>query len=60
MTEHVMTRETGGEGMSYSIRPTCSCGWRGEAHQAWEDWQHTLVGEQEGKHRQAVKEQQDD
>lgn len=52
---HETTRDYGGEGMSAYIRPKCSCGWVGEAEYAYEDYQHTNVKEQEGRHIQSTK-----
>jgi hypothetical protein len=54
---HELKRECGGEGPMGWIRPTCSCGWRGIEYYAYNDYQHTEVGDQEQKHlRRATQE----
>lgn len=48
--EHVISRDSGGQGISGWIRPKCSCGWVGTTEYAYEDYQHTNVEKQEGQH----------
>ena len=50
MTKHILTRESQGRNEMRKITPTCSCGWRGIGYEAHNDWQHTLVVEQERDH----------
>lgn len=33
------------------IQPSCSCGWVGNKHHAYEDYQHHMVKRQEIKHQ---------
>ena len=55
---HVLKREYDRRNESRTITPTCSCGWRGIGYAAYNDWQHTMVAEQESEHkRQAILEQ---
>lgn len=50
-TFHSLKREyAGGDTIEGSITPTCSCGWKGRAEYAWNDWQHTNVADQEKEH----------
>jgi hypothetical protein len=54
MTSHVLKREHSGEGITHCITPTCSCGWRGFGYEAHNDWQHTMVKDQESAHLSAA------
>ena len=51
---HKMKREHTGSGFTECITPTCSCGWRGIGYEAHNDWQYTLVKEQEDEHRKTT------
>jgi hypothetical protein len=54
--KHTLTREYAGREEMRSITPVCSCGWRGRAEYAYNDYQHTNVREQESAHsRSALK-----
>lgn len=60
MNEHKLKRESSGSREMYTITPTCSCGWRGVGHAAYEDYQHALIKEQEDRHiREAMQEGKD-
>ena len=63
MSEHKLKREYCGKGEAGFIKPTCSCGWEGRPTYAYEDYQRTMVAEQERLHirktRQVTPEQQD-
>lgn len=50
MSTYTMRREHAGSNEMQSITPVCSCGWRGRAEYAYNDWQHTNVKEQEAEH----------
>ena len=51
---HELKREHNGKAEMSSITPTCSCGWRGRAEYAYNDYQHTNVKEQEILHIKLV------
>jgi hypothetical protein len=51
---HVLMRRRDGRGEMEKITPTCSCGWNGKPHEAWEDLQMTMVQEQEAEHLRQV------
>lgn len=51
---HTLKRLHAGKGIMGTIQPTCSCGWQGQAIPAHNDWQHTIVKEQEQEHLYAV------
>lgn len=53
--EHRLMREHAGQGMMGSITPTCSCGWRGRAEFAHNDYQYTNVREQETEHFASIR-----
>jgi hypothetical protein len=48
--KHELKRLYEGVAECATIQPTCSCGWIGTAIPAWNDYQHTLVHEQESEH----------
>jgi len=48
--EHELKRLYRGEGITREIKPSCSCGWVGIGYEAWNDYQHTMVEEQESEH----------
>lgn len=48
--KHDLKREYHGEGITRRVTPTCSCGWRGIGYEAHNDYQHTLVKDQEMEH----------
>lgn len=52
--KHEMTRKYEGRNEMEKITPTCSCGWVGIGYEAHNDYQHTLVKEQESDHARAV------
>lgn len=52
MSEHQLKREYAGKAEMGSITPTCSCGWRGTAESAYNDYQHYNLRRQESKHIQ--------
>ena len=43
---HKITLEKEGGGMDGTLRPICTCGWRGRAVGAYNNWQHTVVQDQ--------------
>ena len=47
---HTLKREYEGKDESRKITPTCSCGWRGIGYEAWNDYQHAMVDDQEKDH----------
>ena len=51
MDNHEIRRKYGGENEMSWIQPTCSCGWKGKKHFAWNDYQRTNVKKEIGKHR---------
>ncbi len=53
---HELIRKREGKGEGGSITPTCSCGWVGKPHYGYEDYQHSLVREQEMKHTRESRE----
>ena len=52
--KHELAREFGGRDESSWIKPVCSCGWEGYKVYAYNDYQRTLVKEQECAHLIAV------
>ena len=50
MKTHNITRDSKGQGMDQSITPICSCGWKGYAEEAHNDYMYTNLKEQEDKH----------
>ncbi|MDZ4344696.1 MAG: hypothetical protein U1E51_19920 [Candidatus Binatia bacterium] len=50
MKEHELKREYAGKEEMGSITPTCSCGWRGRAEFAYNDYQFSNVKDQESEH----------
>ena len=48
--KHSLHRVHTGSGITGEIQPTCSCGWKGRAIPAHNDWQHANVAEQETEH----------
>ena len=52
--KHELKKEYTGSGITECITPTCSCGWRGIGYEAHNDWQYTLVKEQEDEHRKTT------
>lgn len=48
---HAMTRVSTGIKIDDTVQVICTCGWSGTAYPAWNDWQMTLVMEDEVKHR---------
>jgi hypothetical protein len=54
-TKHVLNREYDGANEMSSVTPTCSCGWKGRAEYAYNDYQHTNVREQESEHVLSVR-----
>lgn len=47
---HELKRLYRGEGITQEIKPSCSCGWVGIGYEAWNDYQHTMVKDQETEH----------
>jgi hypothetical protein len=41
---------TGGKRESSFMQPTCSCGWVGDKHYAYEDYQRTEANKQFSRH----------
>lgn len=52
--KHELKRLYRGEGMGREIKPSCSCGWVGIGYEAHNDYQHTMVKEQESEHLRAA------
>ncbi len=53
MTEkmkHEISRRRGGQNESGWIQPHCSCGWVGNMHYAYNDYQHSNLNEEEDSH----------
>jgi hypothetical protein len=50
MSNHKLQRRYEGEGIMQKITPACSCGWVGIGYEAHNDYQYTLVKEQEDDH----------
>ena len=48
--KHDMKREYSGKAEMYCITPTCSCGWKGNAEYAYNDYQLAMVKQQEADH----------
>jgi len=42
--------EHGGRGITSWITPVCSCGWSGQRHYAYDDYQHTNAKEEFERH----------
>lgn len=59
MSEHALRRQYAGKGMMHKITPACSCGWVGIGYEAHNDYQHTLVREQESEHIAAARRAQE-
>jgi hypothetical protein len=53
--DHQLTRKREGRREMEKITPTCSCGWVGIGYEAHNDYQLTLVKEQEGDHLRAAR-----
>jgi hypothetical protein len=51
---HSLQRQYKGQAESREIKPTCSCGWVGIGYAAWNDYQHTMVEDQEKDHIRAA------
>lgn len=51
---HKLQRRFSGEGPMSGITPTCSCGWVGTTHHAYEDYQLTLIKRNEARHLRDV------
>lgn len=49
-TKHELKRLYRGEGSMREIKPSCSCGWVGIGYEAHNDYQHTMVRDQESAH----------
>lgn len=47
---HNLKRIYEGKGESGSITPTCSCGWKGDPVFRYNDYQQTIVRNQESQH----------
>lgn len=52
--KHELKRLYRGQGIMREIKPSCSCGWVGIGYEAHNDYQHTLVQDQERKHLHAA------
>jgi hypothetical protein len=50
--KHEISRVYEGVGITQKITPVCSCGWVGIGYEAHNDWQYTLIREQETAHVQ--------
>ena len=50
MDKHKISREYGGENEMSWIQPTCSCGWKGKKHFAWNDYQRTNIKAEISEH----------
>ena len=50
MDNHEIKRKYGGEKELSWIQPTCSCGWEGSKHYAWNDYQRTNIKKEIHKH----------
>jgi hypothetical protein len=50
MQTHNFIRDSKGQGMDQSVTPICSCGWKGYAEEAHNDYMYTNLKEQEEKH----------
>jgi len=48
--EHKLERKYKGDREMRTITPTCSCGWIGRGYAAYNDYQHSMVKEQENQH----------
>ena len=57
MTPHTMKRLYTGRNEDRTIQPSCSCGWVGEPIPAWNDYQMTIVKDQERAHYGEVRRQ---
>ena len=44
-----------GSGITEKITPICSCGWKGIGYEAHNDYQYTLVKDQQLEHLKKVK-----
>ncbi len=51
---HNLKREYSGKNETHKITPTCSCGWRGIGYEAWNDYQHAMVNDQEREHLRPI------
>ena len=52
--KHETERRYGGSGETSWIQPTCACGWEGDKHYAFHDFQRTNVREEENSHLRDV------
>jgi len=59
IASHKLRREHSGSAEMATITPTCTCGWRGIGYAAYNDYQHTMVREQEGEHLRGVASERD-
>lgn len=50
MKQHTIKRNFGGKAESGWIQPYCTCGWTGQKHYAYEDYQHTNCQQESQKH----------
>ena len=52
---HELKRLYEGKNEMHKITPTCSCGWVGIGYHAYNDYQHTMVKDQEDDHIRAAR-----
>ena len=50
MSEHELKRKRGGQNELGWIQPACSCGWVGNKHYAYDDYQHSNCRDEEQRH----------
>ncbi len=48
--EHNLSRDSEGQGMDRRVTPFCSCGWKGYAEYAHNDYMYSNLTGQEDKH----------
>lgn len=50
MADHRITHVSEGEGESAATHSVCTCGWKGAAIHAWNDYQQALLKDLEDRH----------
>ena len=49
-TKHKLNRNRGGQNELSWIQPICSCGWEGHKHYAYNDYQFSMLKDEENEH----------
>lgn len=52
--KHQFIHVRSGEGFREKITPTCKCGWVGQGYEAYNNWQLTMIAQEEKRHEKEV------